>query len=271
MRDAVRAAWIEFTEPIEGGCQALYNDVRGLTTIAYGNLCNSPGEAAALPLVHPDGTFATTAEKIAAWNKVHSDPKCATLGWRYAATLTNLRLTRDGMAGLALRRLDMNDAALHNRLPDWESYPACAQMAFHSLAWACGPGAHFPRLFSAAMARDWDACSVECTMNEWTPEGIRNVGLVPRNVANKILFLNAQRVESYHLDPDLLDWTHVLGVAAAETLPEFISDDDTPLPFVNTPVTAFESTATVPKLSAASSPTLFPAMLCDEPDDPEAA
>jgi len=219
VRSVVRERWVEFTEPLEGGVACLYNDIRGLTTVAYGNLCNSAGEAAALLLVHPDGTFATTAEKIAAWQAVHNDPRAAALGWRYAATLTPLRLTRDGMAGLALRRLELNDAALHNRLPDWETYPACAQMALHSLAWACGPGVHFPKLFSAANARDWDACSVEIHMNEYTPEGKLNAGLVPRNVANKILMRNAQRVEAFHLDPDTLDWVHDLSVADEPTLP----------------------------------------------------
>lgn len=254
MRSVIRARWLEFTEPIEGGVSCLYNDVRGLTTIAYGNLCNSPGEAAALPLVHPDGTFANTAEKIAAWHAVHDDPHAAAGGWRCAAKLTPLRLTREGMAGLALRKLDQNDDALHRRLPDWEAYPACAQMAFHSLAWAVGAGAHYPRLFSAAQARDWDACSVEITINEWTPEGIRNAGLIPRNVANKILMLNAQRVESYHLDPDLLEWVHILGVADADTQPE--------LPLIITEIPP-------PPENSASQPTIHPLRypLEDDPDD----
>ncbi len=274
MRSIIRDQWLAFTEPLEGGVACLYNDVRGLTTIAYGNLCNSPGEAAALPLVHPDGTYASTAEKIAAWHSVHDDPAAAHYGWRYAAKLTPLRLTRDGMAGLALRKLDQNDAALHNRLPDWETYPACAQMALHSLAWACGPGAHFPRLFSAAQARDWDVCSIEIHMNEWTPEGIRNAGLVPRNVANKILMRNAQRVEAFHLDPDLLNWTQVLGVSDAETQPDLASilpTDDTPLPMLITPITE-EYPHTSPKLveSTASRPTKVPdptLYLRPDPDD----
>ncbi len=235
MRSVVREQWLAFTEPLEGGVACLYNDVRGLTTIAYGNLCNSPGEAAALPLVHPDGTYATTAEKIAAWNTVHNDPNAAAGGWRAAAKLSALRLTREGMTGLALRKLDGNDDALHRRLPDWESYPACAQMAFHSLAWACGAGAHYPRLFSAAQARDWDACSVEITINEWTPEGIHNVGLMPRNVANKILMRNASRVDAFHLDPDILNWHDVIGVSDETTLPD-LNAESTPLPCIVTPI-----------------------------------
>jgi GH24 family phage-related lysozyme (muramidase) len=220
VRQSVRDAWLAFTEPLEGGVSCLYNDVRGKTTIAYGNLCDTAGEAAALPLVHPDGTFATTAEKIAAWRAVHDDPNATTGGWRYAARLTPLRLTREGMAGLALARLELNDRILLARLPEWESYVACAQMAMHSLAWACGANAHFPRLFQAVTDRDFDRAAIECHMNEWTPEGIHNVGLVPRNVATRVLMRNAQRVEAFHLDPDLLDWTHDLSVAEAPTLTE---------------------------------------------------
>lgn len=220
MRAIVRESWLAFTEPLEGGVACLYNDVRGKTTIAFGNLCDTPGEAAALPMVHPDGTFATTGEKIAAWYTVHGDPNCASQGWRYASRLTNLRLTRDGMAGLALSRLEQNDRILLARLPDWEGYPACAQMALHSLAWACGPHAHFPRLFQAVTNRDFTEAAVQIHMNEWTPEGIHNRGLIPRNVANKILMRNAARVDAYHLDPDTMRWDYVIGVDDEETQPE---------------------------------------------------
>lgn len=220
MRQVVVTRWLEFTEPLEGGCLCLYNDVRGLTTIAYGNLVNTPSEAAALALVHQDGTFATTAEKIAAWHSVHDDPNAAAGGWHYAAKLTDLRLTREGMAHLALAKLENNDRILLARLPDWESYNACVQMAMHSMSWACGANAHFPRLFQAVKDRDFDRAAVEIYMNEVTPEGIRNTWLAARNVANRILMHNAQRVDAFHLDPDLVDWVHDLSVAASPTLDE---------------------------------------------------
>ena len=203
MRDVVRERWLEFTEPLEGGVPCLYNDRRGLTTIAYGDLCNTPSEAAALDMVHPDGTPATAAEKIAAWHVVHDDKVAAVLGWRYAATLTKLRLTRASMTALALAKLDSNDRILRGRLPAWESYPGCAQMALHSLAWACGAEAHFPKLFADVAAGDWSGAAVEIRMNEWTPEGVHNVGLVPRNKANRILMLNAAIV-----DTEEVDWTN---------------------------------------------------------------
>ncbi len=254
MRVVVAASWLDFTEPIEGGVQCLYNDVRGLTTIAYGNLVNTPGEAAALQLVHRDGTFATAAEKIAAWHAVHDDPSSAAGGWRYAAKLTPLRLTRDGMNSLALVKLYDNDRTLLSRLPDWESYPACAQMAFHSLAWACGAKAQFPRLFSDAVRRDWEACAVEIHMNEWTPEGIHNKGLIPRNVANKVLLRNAHRVDAFHLDPDLLDWTHDLTVADIDTEPELANPDSGEIPQIITEMIEPENAASRPT----TGPTIHP-------------
>ncbi len=242
MRQAVRDAWLGFTEPMEGGVPALYLDVRGIPTIAYGSAVFTPSECAALPLMHPGGLVATPAEKIALWHTVHDDARAAHLGWRYAATLSDLRLTREGMGSLALAKLDSNDRILLARLPEWESYPACAQVGMHSLAWACGANAHFPRLFQAVADRDFERAAVEIYMNEMTPEGIRNLGLVPRNHANKVLMRNAQRVESFHLDPDLLDWEHDLSVSDAVTVPSLDN--------------------------AASSPTIHPSLYSlDDPDD----
>jgi GH24 family phage-related lysozyme (muramidase) len=221
MRACLRSVFVvPFSESFEGGVASLYNDVRGKTTIAYGNLCDTPSEAAALPLVHPDGTFATTSEKIAAWRSVHYDPRCASQGWRYAARLTDLRLTRDGMTSLALARLDANDRILAAKLPDWESYPACAQLAMHSWAWACGANAHFPRLLEMVRARRFADAAVEIHMNEYTPEGIHNTGLMPRNVANKLLMRNAQRIEDFHLDPDAIEWATLIGIDDIPTVTE---------------------------------------------------
>lgn len=219
MRAVVRDNWLSFTEPFEGGVACAYADIRGKVTIAYGNLVDTPGDVAALPLVHKDGTPATNAEKIALWNMLHDDPKAAEYGWRYAATLSPLRLTREAMGGLALARLESNDRILAGRLRTWHDLSACAQMAMHSLAWACGANAQFPKLFSAVDAGDYSAAAVHIHINEWTPEGLHNKGLIPRNVANKILMRNAQRVRDFHLDPDTLEWTTDLDMTDEPTSP----------------------------------------------------
>ncbi len=221
MRDIVRSSWLAFTGPLEGAAVAnLYNDVRGMTTIGYGNLVNSVGSVISLPFVWPDGRRASIAEIAAAWQAVHNDPQCAVQGWRYAARLTPLRLTPEGIETVVWGRLDSNDRILRAKLPGcWDDLGACAQAALHSLAWACGANTPYPRLFQAVADGNFDEAAVQIHMNEWTPEGIHNEGLIPRNVANKILMRNASRVQGFHLDPDLLDWTDLLSVSAAPTVP----------------------------------------------------
>ncbi|MBA2683254.1 MAG: hypothetical protein H0U66_02010 [Gemmatimonadaceae bacterium] len=233
MRDVVRTRWLEFTGPLEGaGIPWLYADVRNLVTCAWGNLCDPLSSALQLPLMHPGGVPASKAEITAAWLAVKGDPRAAKLGHLYAKSLTTIRLTREGMTDIALGKLHANDAILRGRIDGWEDLPACAQMALHSLSWACGAAAHFPRLFSAVAAGDFDVASIEIHMNEWTVDAngnrIKNFGLVPRNVANKILMRNAARVQAFHLDPDLLNWTSDLGVSDVPTLPELPVADDYP-------------------------------------------
>lgn len=236
MRAVVRERWLDFTEPLEGGVASLYADMRqtpdhpnGIVTIAYGNAIFTPSEAAALPMVHPDGTPATDSEKIAAWHTVHDDPHARVHGWRYAATLSALRLPREGMRALALTRLESNERVLKAMLSEcWDDLGACAQLALHSLAWAVGVHSPYPRLFQDVRDGDFEAAAVEIHMNEWTPEGTLNRGLIPRNVANKILMQNAARVRDFHLDPDLLDWTGVVGVSDAVTVPALANPESSP-------------------------------------------
>jgi GH24 family phage-related lysozyme (muramidase) len=278
VRWVIPACWIRFTEDLEGGVPWLYADIRNLLTIAYGNLVDPMSAALALPFVRPDGSLATTAEITTKWLTVKGDPNAATRGHLYARGLTNLRLTPQAMTDLALGKLDDNNRILRTRLPDWDSYPACAQMALHSLAWACGPGFHFPKLVSAVKARDWDAASVHIQMREVTPEGIVNAGLRPRNARNRILMLNAARVDAFHLDADLLNWDAILGVQDADTQPDIHlpSSIPPPLPVLNTPIMPYPAAAPtvcpapLPEEVTGSGGTLHP-LSYDVDPDPEAA
>lgn len=223
MSPAVRAVFLSFTEEFEGGVPYFYNDIRGLTTIAYGNLVDPMSLALNLPMMHPGGTRATTQEIASAWQAVHNDPAAAVRGHTYARGLTKLRLTGDGMKRLALSKADANEVILVERFPAFATFPDCGQLALHSWAWACGSRAHFPKLVDAVSARDFEVAAIEVHMNEWTQgptgERIKNAGLVPRNVANKILMRNAARVEAFHLDPSLIDWKQVFGVSEVKTVP----------------------------------------------------
>jgi GH24 family phage-related lysozyme (muramidase) len=228
MRPVIEARWLEFTEPLEGGLPYAYTDIRGIVTIAYGNAVFSAADFARLPLMHPGGVAATTAEKIAAYAVLVNNNKAAKSGHLYAKRLTTIRLTREGMSDLALGRLHANDGILRGRIDGWEDLPACAQMAIHSLAWACGPAFRFPRLVAATVAGDYDVAAVHIRMNETTPEGHFNAGLVARNRANGILMRNAARVRDFRLDPDTLVWDRPLSVDDAPTMPELPAAEESP-------------------------------------------
>lgn len=234
MRASVRAIFVvPFTESFEGGVPCCYVDIRGKVTIAYGNLVDTPGEVAALPLVRADGSLASIAEKIALWNVLHDDPHAARGGWTYAAKLSPLRLPREAMTALALRRLDTNNAELVRRLPEFEDFNGCAQLALHSWAWAGGADDPYPHMFAALRGRNFASytrdsegadlltggAALEIFMKEVTPEGLKNNGLVPRNVANRLLMRNAQRIDDYKLDPDLIEWKSLIGVSDVSTVP----------------------------------------------------
>lgn len=71
----------------------------------------------------------------------------------------------------------------------------------------------YPHMFAALRERDYALAAVEIFMKEMTPEGIRNTGLIPRNVANRILMKNAARVDAFKLDPDMIEWRVDLTVS----------------------------------------------------------
>lgn len=221
MRRAVREAFYDFTAPMEGVVPWMYSDVKGLVTTAVGNLIDPMGLAMPLPWRRPNGTPASSEEVAAEWLRVKSDSNAAKLGHRYTQRLTALRLTDEGVRELLHRKLDENDAALRRYYPDFEVWPADAQLATHSMAWACGPAfgepgpRRFPRLAAALRAQDWRRAAAECRMDE-----TGNPGLVPRNKANRVLYTNAAMAP----DPALLYWPRDLSdevPADAPTVPSF--------------------------------------------------
>jgi GH24 family phage-related lysozyme (muramidase) len=285
VRPSVRAAFLAFTTPLEGCCDYLYADVLGLITTGIGNLVDPLSAAQGLPWVRPDGSRATGAEIATAWLTVKGDPQCARQGHRYARSLTTIRLTPEGVERLVYGKLDANDRFLAGRFADFDEWPACAQLAVHSLAWACGPSFRFPKLEESLRARDFDAAAVHVAINEWskladgTP--IHNSGLVPRNRANKTLMRNASRVQAFMLDPELLEWTRDLGVADEPTQPELLPQLVTPIMgsrFPPRPSTPADHPTVAPQAIIRADPSAYlrpkeflAGVDIDDPEDPEAA
>lgn len=217
----MRAAFVDFTAPLEGVVPWMYLDVKGLVTTGIGNLVDPMSMALGLPWRRANGTPATVDEIAAEWQRVKGDPHAAKLGHKYAQRITTLRLSDAGVHELVMGKLDANDALLRKRFPGWELWPADAQLATHSMAWACGPAFRFPRLEDSLRALDFRTAAVECRMDE-----TGNPGLRPRNVANRLLYLNAAAVVESgnvlpNLKPDVLYYP--LSVAPGSIGPE----DDT--------------------------------------------
>ena len=196
---SVQAVFMPWSVQYEGAIFWMYADILGLITTGIGNLIDPIDRALELPWQHLDGTVATEDEIREAWYAVKNDPAAASKGAGYAKGLTDLRLSEPDVAKLVARRLEENGDALTARFPDFPAWPADAQLATLSMAWAMGAGFKFPNFEAAVQAMDFAAAAAECTIRE---EG--NPGVVARNKADRILFYSAADVINAGGDPSQL-------------------------------------------------------------------
>lgn len=189
IRPEVREQFPSFTAAFEGRVSHMYADVKNLITIGLGCLIDPVTIAMRLPFAHAHGAPASASEVGAEWTRL----KEARIGDRpyYAQRrLLDLGLTLSEAAidDLARGRLDADAAILAREFSAWELWPAPAQLATLSMAWAMGAGfpASWPAWRAAAMSADWAMCANTCRMRE-----AGNPGIVPRNRANAALFTAA--------------------------------------------------------------------------------
>lgn len=183
MKPSVEAVFPSFTARFEGRLFHLYLDVRGLVTTGVGILVDPIAYALALDWRNPDGSKSSQGQIADAWHTVKAATSWAPRGGVAFAPLTEIRLTPNGVDALTLAKLRANDVELSRRVRGWETLPAPAQLATHSLAWACGPDFDFPKFLAALESHDWATCATECQM-----DATDNPGLVPRNRADYELF-----------------------------------------------------------------------------------
>ena len=186
MKQECRDAFLPFTKPLEGVVAFMYCDVKGLVTTAIGNLIDSPADALSCPWLRKDGTRATKDEIVAEWTRIKARQDLRMRGGMAYQKIATLHLDDEGIAFVVGRTLDRMDHELAKRFAGWESFPWQAQLATLSMSWACGTGFRFPRLAAALNARDFTAAASECHIDE-----TGNPGVVPRNVKNKALYLEA--------------------------------------------------------------------------------
>ncbi len=207
MRASVKAAFVSFTEKFEGSVATMYLDIKGLVTVAIGNLIDPVGAALDMPFLRADGSPASRYEIGAEWRRMKTNPILAKLGWKAAAKVATLHLSPEGISAVVQKKLLANEAYLSqtkDQYPDFSTYPADAQLCLLSMAWAMGPAFQFPKFEAAMHKRDFREAAKHCHM-----EDSKNPGLRPRNAADVILLLNAAAVEEAGADPEVLHYPAV--------------------------------------------------------------
>lgn len=204
MHPSVVNSFVAFTKPLEGCVNSIYVDIKEFLTVGLGCLVDPISLAMTLPWVEPDGSPTSQNEIARQWRIVKANaPRLCRLHWKYAAPLTTMRLTDAGVLQVAAQRLAGNEKILRHHFPNWDQFPADAQLGCFSMAWAVG--ADFPRIFGnfklAANRQDWTGAIAACSIRS-----DNNPGVVPRNTQNRLCFANAQQVVTRNWPVDRLYW-----------------------------------------------------------------
>jgi hypothetical protein len=213
VKQSVRDAFMDFTVPLEGKVPWMYLDVKGLVTTGVGNLIDPVAYAVNLPWVRRSdmATRAPRQEIVDEFNLIKSSAWLAKAGYRPAEKLCLLRLTDDGVRELVMRKFQQNYEHLKGRFPAIDEWPADAQLATMSMAWACGPAFRFQMLEAYLRSSNFSGAAQECHINE-----SGNPGLKPRNAANKRLYANAAYVVKAGMDLERLYWPKLAEEANAD-------------------------------------------------------
>jgi hypothetical protein len=233
MHDSVREQFIPFTNRFEGTVPWMYLDVKGLVTVGIGNLIDPVAAALALPFVHKEAGVPASRDDIAReWTNIKSNPTLAQKGHRACEAITDLRLQPDSITELVLAKLDANEQILLQSFPDYESWPADAQLGTLSMAWALGPA--FPNTWknfrAAAQAADFTTCVTQCRIQE-----AGNPGVIGRNAADRGLFRNAARAATTNANTETLSFS--LQTRRSLALDAVDDDTDTDVSYLQTRLT----------------------------------
>jgi GH24 family phage-related lysozyme (muramidase) len=234
VKQSVINAWHAFSTPLEGRVHWMYLDILGLVTAGVGNLADPIGLALIMPWVMPDGSPAPHDQIRRDWTALKAQQQLKKLHYKYAANVTKVRLTDAGIDAMVAKKLEQNALYLRQTyFPDWNKWPADAQLGALSMAWAVGPG--FPTKFGNftrfAKEQKWLEAMASCKIRETNADGSPNAGIVPRNRANRLCFANAETVRRGGMDPEVLHWPNEAPTKSlepvdrdADTVPAFTPD-----------------------------------------------
>jgi hypothetical protein len=195
MTPAAREDFLAKTRELEGVCQWLYLDVRGLVTVGIGNLVDPIGSlwAANLDWVNLDwrngDAPAEDSEVWAAWRIVKGHQELREHGGGAFQHLTAIRATDESIDHLVEATITRFERALRVFYPEMPGWPDAAQVSVMLMAWALGAGfpAKWPKLSSALHRLNFELAAEECQMSE----AHQNASFHRRNVLVREGFLAA--------------------------------------------------------------------------------
>jgi GH24 family phage-related lysozyme (muramidase) len=205
MHASVAEVFVAFSKPLEGCVPSLYADIKGLLTVGIGCLADPVSLAMPLPWVMPDGSPAPEDEIAKQWHvvKTQANPR---LHWRFAAGLSTMRLTDEGVLEVAKHRLEQNVVVLRKYFHNWDEMPADAQLCCLSMAWAVGAG--FPAIFTN-FTKLMNAGNYSGAIQACGIKADNNPGVIPRNAANRLCLSNAAKAVALGLPAGELFWPGV--------------------------------------------------------------
>lgn len=196
MRASVLAGFRPFTTKFEGQVPYMYTDAKGLVTTGVGNLIDPINLALALPWQKPDGSALSGNEINTVWEAVKqgypdkqsvASGQIEVIGVDGVDLVKDVTLSNDAITELVNSKLKANEAILQQHFPNWNDWPADAQMGALSMAWAMGPYFNFPKFKAATDKLDFAAAAKEA--------GFQGVGIGARLAADQVLFHNADIVQ----------------------------------------------------------------------------
>jgi hypothetical protein len=219
----------------------MYEDILGLVTTGMGNLIETPStpptqenpstegtitdEGLNAGWTHADGTPASDdeiraefANVKAKWSAGHWEP----LGGfnENGKEIATLFLPEAAVKKLIFAKLQAFANVLKTQLPEWDSFPADAQMALLSHAWAAGASlGGWPKFkgFINSNPPDWRSAAAEGYV--YGPNHTVIAGITPRNDSNVRLMLNAEGVARTGSDPAVLYFPADIGSGGVQVQP----------------------------------------------------
>lgn len=221
MNKTISDIFLPFTKTLEGYVTYMYLDVKGLVTCGAGNLIDPVSLAVYLPFTKKDGSRASKDEIKAEWKQIKNRTELAKQGHKAAMKYCTLRLSDEVIANLVRTKLEQNeDYLIKHHFPEFNDWPADAQLAVLSMAWALG--SNFPetwtKLKAACIAKNWELAALNCHINE-----VGNAGVKPRNEANVKLFKSAASPKAPEEMIDAVENNRIMNLVAL-TMSQSIRD-----------------------------------------------